>query len=422
MTASGPATRPADLVLVCPHLGDGGAQRVVSVLARLANNRGRRVSVVTLYDEDPVYELEPGVAVLSVPDYPLMRQLENARHVYVRIRAVLSRFGPPRQTGRGGLLGVIKRILSPLGASKYLAIYARVRVLRSILRDTRAGTVISFCGSTNVTTILAARGLDCRTIISERNDPALQKLKYPWEHLRRRHYNGAQIVTANTRGALETMRAYADAEKLVYVPNPLFRPCDSPSLPDPGRPEAPTVLTVGRLHHQKAQDVLLEAFARLSDDMDAWTLAVVGQGEAEQALRQQSVALGIEARVRWHGQVRDPFPFYRRAQIFALPSRHEGAPNSLLEAMSCGMAVIVSDASPGPLEIVEDGENGIVVPVGDADALARGIARLAADPGLRRALGRRAAETVASYDAQALAAWNRVLEPERIGDGILTFT
>jgi glycosyltransferase involved in cell wall biosynthesis len=108
--------------------------------------------------------------------------------------------------------------------------------------------------------------------------------------------------------------------------------------------------------------------------------------------------------------VTDPHAFYHAANFFVLPSRVEGTPNALLEAMSCGLPVIVSDGAPGPLELVEDGVTGLVVPVNDAAALAAALRRLASDGELRSRLGEAARARVSEYDLpRALAAWESVV-------------
>jgi glycosyltransferase involved in cell wall biosynthesis len=272
--------------------------------------------------------------------------------------------------------------------------------------------VISFGSAANILTILACRNLGRKVVVSERNDVACRPLEHPWERLRVRFYNRADVVTANTLDALGAMEAYVDKTKLTLVPNPLV--CDETVAgPQPGAPVgAPFVLIVANLNRLKAHDVLLEAFARLSPDLSHWRLAVVGDGELEETLRDQAKTLGIGSRVDWCGLVSDPFVFYRAATIFVLPSRSEGMPNALMEAMSCGLPVIVSDASPGPLGLVRDGDTGLVVPVDDPAALARAIESLANDPALRKRLGHSARQRVSGYDlSKVLAIWEPIIGP-----------
>ena len=83
--------------------------------------------------------------------------------------------------------------------------------------------------------------------------------------------------------------------------------------------------------------------------------------------------LEIASRVDWHGRQPDPFFYYRSSDIFLMPSRHEGSPNALLEAMSQGLPPIVTDCLPGALEVVEHDVTGLVVPVDDPEALASPI-------------------------------------------------
>ena len=112
----------------------------------------------------------------------------------------------------------------------------------------------------------------------------------------------------------------------------------------------------------------------------------------------------------WAGQVQDPAPWYRTARIFALPSRYEGTPNALLEAMAAGLAVVVSDASAGALEFVTDGETGLVVPAEDDRALAAALRRLIGDGDLRRRLGDAARRRIAREAvAGPTEAWDRLL-------------
>jgi len=143
------------------------------------------------------------------------------------------------------------------------------------------------------------------------------------------------------------------------------------------------VLAVGRLSYYKGFDVLLRALAQLSD----FSLLLVGSGECEGALRALARELGVDSRVRFSGAIDDATlaTAYARAQIFCLPSieRSEAFGLVLLEAMRARLPLVAS-AIPGSGVgyVVADGETGLLVPPGDAEALAAALRRLGTDAGL----------------------------------------
>lgn len=393
----------ADLILVCNSLDAGGIERVVSTLANEWSRRGRRVCVITLHDRRRFYELDPAVHHVVVDRAGLNRAADLLRWVAAR----LDGGGPPKWWLLGGLAAALYRVSCKRLYTNYHAlVYAFESVLlRRALGRVESPLVVALGAPVNIVALRACAGLGRRLVISERSDP---KRLTRYKQMARRLYNRADLVTANTRGALRDLGEYVDEGKLAFVPNPL-------AFSDGGnghaaRARVPFILNVGRLVADKAHDVLLEAFAQLGDEFRAWRLALVGGGRLEADLRVRASGLGLEGRVEWHGVVRDPYVFYRAAAIFALPSRVEGTPNALLEAMSCGLPVVVSDGAPGPLELVEDGVTGLVVPVNDAAALAQALRRLARDRELRRRLGEAARERVSEYDLpRALAAWETAL-------------
>jgi glycosyltransferase involved in cell wall biosynthesis len=385
-----------DVLLITPNLSDGGTQRVVTHLANGWCERGVKVGVLTLSDKPDAYHLNSEVDRLTF----ISRVSKNAINRVRRVHPV-GQFLIDRLSAHVYLLSLYLDFMWPFLA-KFLPQLAEVLRLRARLEELETDLVVSFLGATNMQTILACRSLDCRVVISERNDPAIQHLNPPWQYLRPHLYNEADLVTANTMGALESMRSYVDGNKLAFVPNPLPQPPKVDSIKLGG----PFFLIVGRLHAQKAHDVLLEAFALMTEALPDWRLVVVGQGDLESKLRALSHSLGLTEKVLWCGQVDDPYPYYLGASAFVLPSRHEGMPNALMEALNCGLPAIVSDASPGPLALIEDGVNGIVVPVEDAESLASAMKRLANETALRARMSRAACESVAEYGlANALEVW-----------------
>jgi GalNAc-alpha-(1->4)-GalNAc-alpha-(1->3)-diNAcBac-PP-undecaprenol alpha-1,4-N-acetyl-D-galactosaminyltransferase len=334
----------AKIAIVISDLGGGGAQRVASRLIAHWSAQGRDLTLIT--------QAEPDSDFFDLPSS-------------VR-RSVIGGLGDSPNK----LTGLIRNL-------------SRILTLRRAIRDSGASVVVAFIGRMAVMATLACIGLPVKVVISERNDPARQSIGFPWDALRRRVYPLADTVTANSQGALETMRAYVPAAKLALVPNPVM----APSAPPQPAVEGPLFLAAGRLSRQKGFDILLDAFARIAGSLPGWRLAILGEGPLDADLKRQAESLGIADRVVWPGLVDDPFAWYAAADVFVLSSRHEGMPNVMLEAMSVGLPIVASDASPGPLEYAVDGATAIVVPNEDPQRLADAMARLAGDDALRGKLG-----------------------------------
>lgn len=182
----------------------------------------------------------------------------------------------------------------------------------------------------------------------------------------------------------------------------------------------PRVLMVGNLTqgaYHKAFDVMLEAWSLVARKFPAVRLQIAGAGDAA-PLRAMAEKLGCAASVDFLGRVENVGALYEQAQVFCLPSREEGISNALLEAQSHGVACVVSDIRPNRV-VVRDGENGVVVPVGDAPALAAAVGGLLVDAGRRDQLGRQAVRRVAAeFEIGAVvtrleAAYAAALRPAR---------
>jgi glycosyltransferase involved in cell wall biosynthesis len=287
-----------------------------------------------------------------------------------------------------------------------LANGGRILRLRSALREAGAPVAVAFVAQTAVLTGLASIGLPLRVVAAERNDPKHQNLGPIWNRLRRFAYRRADLVTANSRGVVEHLADFVPRGRVAFLPNPIPSPPNGNAAPLAG----PTILSIGRLNRQKAHDVLLRGFAAFAATRPEWRLAIMGEGPEEASLRELASRLGIVERVDWLGLRDDPYAYLRACRLFALASRHEGTPNALLEAMSCALPCIVSDGSPGPLELVKDGVNGLVVPVDNVAALANALERLAGDRSFADTLGSKARETVKDNAPSAVVKiWDEAL-------------
>ena len=250
-----------------------------------------------------------------------------------------------------------------------------------------------------------------RVIVSERSYLPRMAGEMPWWRwqlmrvLIRWCYRRARYITANSAPTVNALRAWVGpGSEYVVIPNMIQVDAAraSANLPAPGMPVPAhgrlRILALGRLVFEKGFDVLLKAFAEVRSARD-WDLVIVGQGELEAQLKQQAVALGIGDRVHWLGRQPMPFPYYKAADLVVVPSRFEGIPNVLLEAMALGRPTIAADCMTGPRILTENGRFGVLVPVEDSAALAAAIIELGDDAERRAELGQQAGEHIArTYD------------------------
>ncbi|MEX2127619.1 MAG: glycosyltransferase [Xanthobacteraceae bacterium] len=301
--------------------------------------------------------------------------------------------GPPRRPSKFAVRRIIGR--RPL-VQRVLAksiLEPRVDSFRDALAEFDAPVVVSMLTRSNIYVVEATRNLPCRVVVSERNDPDLQEIDPLWNVLRKISYREADTVTSNAAGVLAKMSKYVPASKLKLLPNPVVLP-----MPKQVGSRARRFVTVTRLVHQKGIDLLLAAFADIAGELEDWSLDIVGDGPLRAELIAYAERSGISNRVTFHGYVQDPFELLRAGRIFVLPSRFEGMPNSLLEAMACGLAPIVSDASPGPLECVTNYETGLVVVTENTQQLAAAMRVLAKDDELTDRLAQCATVRAREYD------------------------
>jgi glycosyltransferase involved in cell wall biosynthesis len=199
-------------------------------------------------------------------------------------------------------------------------------------------------------------------------------------------------VVANSAGLRTLARRFAPDIEIATIPNGVdtatFRPREGGAPPHgPVR-----LLFVGRVVFQKGIDVLLAALAQIPRDHD-WQLEIIGDGDRRAALEAEVQRLGLAARITFAGWCHraEIAERYRSAAVFVFPSRDEGMPNVVLEAMASGLP-IVATAIAGNEELVLDGENGFLVPPDDALALTTALTRIVADTAMRERMGRASRE------------------------------
>ncbi|GIF24431.1 glycosyltransferase involved in cell wall biosynthesis [Actinoplanes tereljensis] len=182
------------------------------------------------------------------------------------------------------------------------------------------------------------------------------------------------------------------------MPNPLMTtPATLPTL------DEKTVVTLRRLSHDKGIDMLLEAWALVGPHYPDWRLKVFGSGPDEEALRRQAGELGLDDTQIFQGQTENIDAALSAASIYALPSREEGFPIAVMEAMAYGLPTVAFDCAPGIRELIHDEvSGGLVVTPGNVPGMAAALERLIKDKDLRVRLGEAGQQSVKKFSPDSI--------------------
>lgn len=338
------ATRRLRILFYISAMDAGGAQRqIIELLRRLDRSR-----------------FEPLLA-LDARSGPLLAEVPADVPIHARLDA-------PRVTGFG------------------LGQWARWRFLARLLHAERIDLIYD---RTYLATLDAAGACWFRPtprISAAVADPQVQfnlyarRPRWLWRWFSRWAYRTANVVLANSAGLRQQLIDFwqLPPSQVVELPNGFdfdrlrARAGTEEPLQQDGRWR---LLTVGRIDADKGHAVLLDAVEDLVKRRGRTTLLwqIVGVGPAQAALEAAVRDRGLSGHVEFLGQIENPFPYYRQARLCCLPSRTEGLPNVLIEALALGTPVLATDCPSGPREILADGAYGRLVPVGDSAALSAAI-------------------------------------------------
>lgn len=329
-----PAIRRPRVLLLIPHLGGGGAERVMAQLAREL--------------DDKKYELHLG----------LLTQAETGREsppTGVHLHAL----GVPRvRAGAFKLLRLVRRLKPDLILSGMFHLNFLVLLLRPFFPR---GTRVLVRQNGTVSAALAFGGLSWYT-----------------RSLYRFLYRNADRVICQTQSMADDFAEELGLpESLIAVlPNPV----DVEQIrsfigvnPAPQNGSGPHLLAVGRLSREKGFDLLLRALALVRNQLPDAHLLIAGTGPEEDALKVECHALGLDSAVRFAGQIERPWKHFPDATLFVLPSRHEGMPNALLEAAAGGLPIVALPASGGIVKLLRDQPGAWLAHEVSAEALASSL-------------------------------------------------
>ncbi|MEX2140290.1 MAG: glycosyltransferase [Pirellulales bacterium] len=355
------------IVFVINDLSGGGAEKLLQLLSSFLASRGHQVSVVTLQTGSDAYELDRSIRKVTLGT---------------------SRFAR--------------------GIGKIAALPAQARKLNRLISELEPDICIGNLPRANLALLMTRWFGNQRPVIV--TEHAITREAYPSSRvsdrvmrwLIGRFYHKADGVVAVSRGVGEGLLEFQVSQQQVHVIHNAIHLESIESLARQaplGFPsgDLPTVITVGRHAREKDQETLIRAFGRTRKCLPA-RLILVGRGPWRKNLEALVRELGLADTVMFAGWQENPFSWLGRSDLFVLSSRFEGFGNVIVEAMACGLPVISTDCHSGPREILRDGADGILVPVGDVEALADGMTNVLSDNELRAGLAHKARSRAADFD------------------------
>lgn len=325
------------VIFVIADMVGGGTERVVSTLSNLWVKEELKVSIMMTAGNTVDYELDNRIELLPLGN----------------------------QTG-----------------GRFSKRLERIKKMRRFFRQYPDAVICSMGVETNLFTVLAAAGLKNRVLISERNDPN----RCGYKPFRDFLYGMADCLVCQTKDAVLCFPKRV-RKKSVVIPNPM-----NPNLPQPYTKERRKVISaVGRLTAQKNYDLLLETFEIVHHKFPEYELHIYGKGELEESLKAKTKELGLQENVKFMGFVNNAISEIAGDAVYVLSSDYEGVSNSLAEAMAVGLPVAATDCPIGGSAMcIENGVNGLLVPIQDKDALAEAVCFLLKEPKKAEAMGREA--------------------------------
>lgn len=338
------------IVFIIPNMTGGGTERVISLLANEYSSRGIDVTIMMFAGDECAYTLDPRVELLCV---------------------------------------------SPQSHGNPLIQVKRLFAMRKYFKKNQGAYIFSFSVIGTVFGAFATTGLKCPMLVSERNDPRQGMQGF----LRDITYYQAKKIVVQTNECIGYFPEFLQ-KKAIVISNPIDL-----SLPEPVKGDREkTVAFVGRLHKQKNPELLLYSFSEFVKDFPDYTLHMYGKGEKEEELKQLSEKLGITKQIVWHGFCPDVKERIVKAGMFVQSSDFEGVSNSMLEAMAMGIPVIATDCPiGGAATYINNGENGLLVPVNCKEKMVEAMKKIAGDRELQLHLASNAANIRQEYPTPVIA-------------------
>lgn len=309
------------MVIVTRNMFAGGAERVIAQLANYFVSREIECTLITIDNEKIFYDLDSRISII-----PIGKKADGK------------------------------------GTDKF----KRYKELRRIVSKIKPDVLLSMPEDIGIYVILALLGTRIPVFVSERNNPWVMPDVKVTRLLRTLMYPFVTGLVFQTEMAKSFFPKFIQ-KKGVVIGNPV----DATRIPAPFQGKRKKVIVgAGRLDKQKNFSLLISAFAEFSKEVPGYELCIYGEGRLREQLESEADLLGVADKVLLPGRKNNLLELMNECSMFVLSSNYEGMPNVLIEAMCMGMPVISTDCpSGGPKELIQDGINGLLIPVGDKEAM-----------------------------------------------------
>lgn len=322
------------LSFVTANLGSGGAERVMSLLANQFIENG--------------YEVEFIFLKKSLLFYPLNQQVK------------------------------IKIAEEECGSD---SLCKKMFWMRKYIKQNKPDVIFAFRIAIYSVTLLSLLGVKVPVIASERNDPRFYSIA--WKVIQ------AVLLPLANHFVVQTQKIKDYFPKFIQRKTDIiFNPVTEKVFTIPNTPKEKRIISVGRLHSQKNQKMMIEAFSRVSGQFPEWKLVVYGEGPERESLERmiQESKFKIQDKVFLPGRSENIIDELYKSEIFAFSSDYEGMSNAVVEAFCVGLPIITTKVS-GTEDIIINGENGFLLERNDVIGMERAMRNLMSDDNLRKKMG-----------------------------------
>lgn len=270
-----------------------------------------------------------------------------------------------------------------------------IRTIRKEIKANKSDFVLCFMSDVSFLGRLATLGMDIYFMSAERNDPYTRSLL--WKLLSIIAYGSSDKCIFQLEKAMSFYPNFI-RNKSVVIPNPIR---NYSKIPYVGSRK--TIVSAGRFVYEKGFDILIEAFVLIHEKHPDYTLIIYGDGPCMDDYKKLILEKGLKGYVIFPGFIKDITSAIANDGVFVLPSRAEGIPNVLIEALAVGIPTVSSDCSPGgPSFLTEGGKNGLLVPPNDIEALSNAILKIIEDENLANQFSKNGKTVISRLDAEKI--------------------